>query len=154
VNKSGRRLVFAATVVVLLIIAGVVNVFFYPFTSAKPNFSDVERVFNKIVVPADWVEISISENRGIAGRACPIEPGTACFHKGARYSLAGGADVVSAVQNVFGTSGCENVSSRDHEVIGGTPYVSYECSISGLTVSGDLSKNPGSVWEVSVYVGD
>jgi len=37
----------------------------YPFTSQKPNFADVERVFNKMQFPSDWQEISSSENRGV-----------------------------------------------------------------------------------------
>lgn len=149
-NKVGRRLVIVVSVIVVLIVLAVINFFVYPFQSAKPNFADVERVFNKIEIPADWVEISSSENRGIAGRACPIES-SGCFSKGKRFTLAAGYEV-SSIGAVYETSGCPTASIEEHEVIDGDDYASFECSIEGLNVVGDLDKTPGSMWEVSLYV--
>lgn len=149
-NKAGRRLVIIASVIVVLIVLTVINFFVYPFQSAKPNFADVERVFNKIVIPADWVEISSSENRGIAGRACPIEPGSACFHKGIRYTVPNNLST-ETIQGVFEGSGCPIVAFTRSDQIGGDPYTNFSCSIDGLEVSGTLIEQE-SGWELSVYV--
>ena len=149
-NKAGRRLVIIASVIMVLIVLTIINFFVYPFQSAKPNFADVERVFNKIVIPADWVEISSSENRGIAGRACPIEPGSACFHKGTRFTVPSGL-TVEAAQGVFDDSGCPIVAFTRSEPIGGDPYTNFSCSIEGLEVSGTLIEQE-SGRELSVYV--
>jgi hypothetical protein len=150
-NKAGKRLVIAASVVVILIVLSVINLFVYPFKSSQPNFADVERVFNKIMIPADWVEISSSENRGIAGRACPIEPGTACFHKGTRFTVPSSIPV-ETIQEVYSSSGCPAVAFKRSEPIGGDPYTNYTCSVEGLEVSGTLIEQE-SGWELSVYVG-
>ncbi len=136
-----------AATVVLLIIVGVVDLFFYPLKSAKPNFSDVERVFNKIVVPADWVEISSSENRGIAGRACPIES-SGCFGKSKRFSLDPGTPVEN-IEHVYESSGCPNASATEDNQSGGVAPIRFLCSIDGLTVGGDYYRD---LKEISVHV--
>lgn len=145
-NKSGRRLVIIVGLVVLFIVVGVINLFVYPFQSAKPNFADVERVFNKIEIPADWVEIDSSENRGIAGRACPIEPGTTCFHKSKTFTVPAGVNV-EMVETVLLSSGCPSVGVVDNSYIDApdTKY-RFECSIEALDIGGDLNMNDGQVY--------
>lgn len=149
-NKSGRRLVFGAIVVILLIVAGVVNVFHYPFTSAKPNFADVERVFNKIQVPADWVEIDSSENRGIAGRACPIES-DGCFGIVRVYKVSPGMSDQS-VKDVIALSGCNTVSSSSSEPEGGNNYSTFLCSVDAVKVEASLTQKQESSWELGLVV--
>ncbi len=114
-----------------------VNQFIYPFSAANPNFADVERVFGKMQFPTDWQQIDQSENRGIAGRQCPIEPGSACFHKSKTFGVS--KDIsVDAVKNVLLQTGCHAVNVTEHKVIGGTPYATFECSVEGLNLAGEI----------------
>lgn len=125
--------------VVLFIVLGVINLFVYPFKSAKPNFADVERVFNKIEIPADWVEISSSENRGIAGRACPIE-GSGCFSKGKRFTLSTDAPFED-LASVYESSGCPTAAVSEDNQTEGVPPIRFLCSVDGLTVGGDYYRD-------------
>ncbi|MEK7471706.1 MAG: hypothetical protein AAB624_00485 [Patescibacteria group bacterium] len=136
-NNSGKRLVFVAVAVILLIVAGVVNFFVYPFTSAQPNFADVERVFNKIEIPADWVEIDSSENSGIAGRACPIES-SGCFHRSVT-SNAPLSTTPEQVQAILGLTDCPLPEPQRLDLGDGNDN-SYKliCSIEGLEVVGNI----------------
>ena len=138
-NKSGRRLIIVASVVVALVVLTIVNFFVYPFQSAKPNFADVERVFNKIEIPTDWVEISSSENRGIAGRACPIE-GSGCFSKSKRFSIDPSTPSDN-IASVYKTSGCTTISIKEDAQTEGVPPIRFRCSIDGLTVGGDYYRD-------------
>lgn len=107
----------------------------YPFTSQKPNFYDVERVFNRMQFPSNWQEIRSSENRGIAGRQCPIEPSTRCFHKSKTFKVPATTnekDVVGALL----LTGCPAVDVRDNTALGETEKTySLSCSIDGLDIS-------------------
>lgn len=136
-NKAGKRLVITAVAVVLLIVAGAVNFFVYPFTSAQPNFADVERVFNKIEVPADWVEVSSSENRGIAGRACPIES-SGCFSKSTTFNAPTGT-TPEIVQAILGLTGCPLPEPVKTDLGDGRDD-SYKltCSIKGFEAVGNI----------------
>jgi len=124
----------------------------YPLTTTHPNFSDVERVFNKMQFPGGWKEIDSSENRGVAGRLCPIESSTKCYHKRKLFKVENNT-TQQYLGTIIKTTGCPSVSYSDEMVGGGTPYSNYTCSIEGLTVSGTLYKRP-SGWEASFSVSD
>ena len=99
--------VWGISLVILLVLVTVINWFVYPFTSANPNFNDVETVFDSIQVPGDWTVIEQSENRGIAGRQCPIESERVCFLKEKIYKLK---NPISNQDIAQGYSGCMGVS--------------------------------------------
>ena len=149
-NKAGKRLVVTAVVVAIIIVLSIINLFVYPLKSSQPNFADVERVFNKIEIPADWVEISSSENSGIAGRACPIES-SGCFSIGKRFNVPSNI-AIETIQSVYDDSGCPAVAFKRSVPIGGDPYTNLTCSVEALEVSGTLIEQE-SGWELSVYVG-
>jgi len=107
----------------------IINWFIYPFTSAKPNFKDVETVFNRIQVPSDWQVIDESENSGIAGRQCPIESATMCFHKSKTYTFRD-APTVDKVMQLLMTSGCSSVETTTSERQD-LATINFEC-ISGI----------------------
>lgn len=126
-----------------------INNFVYPFVADSPNFSDVERVFNRMQFPAEWAEIKSSENKGMFGRSCPIEPGSKCFHKGKRYKVPVNTSP-DTIEAILKQAGCEQVSFDEQNPIGGNPYTNYECSVEGLLIDGSLDK--GTNWETSFYV--
>lgn len=74
---------------VLVVIVGLwaTDNFIYPFKSVSPNYSDVEAAFAKLQFPAEWKEISSSENRGIHGRDCDPFNTAGCFHKTGSLSV-------------------------------------------------------------------
>lgn len=91
-----------------------VNAFIYPFSSKDPNFSDVEQAFAKLQFPADWQEISSSENRGIAGRGCDPFNSSGCFNKRRTFSVPDNttpAEVVLVLKN----AGCEDVAIEEYK---------------------------------------
>ena len=137
-------------VFVIFMVVTYVNWFVYPFVSAKPNYADVEKVFNKLQIPPDWVEISRSENKGIAGRQCPIES-DGCFSKGKRYQLNPGVEK-SGILEILRSSGCISPTYTETVVVGGSNTASYECTSGGVRVSGSLIKKDVR-WEASVYAG-
>ncbi len=149
VKRTMLKLLLGLTVLITLF---VINTWVYPFTSSKPNFSDVERVFNKIQFPNDWEQIDASENSGIAGRRCPIEQESACYHKSHTYKTGGDTEQAE-IEAVLKSSGCSAVSFDRSEPIGGVPYVNYECSIEGLSIEGTMREEGG--WDASftVYSG-
>ena len=128
-----------------------INNFVYPFFPESPNFKDVERVFSRMQFPAEWEELDSTENRGLAGRACPIEPGSRCFQKGKKFRVDSNIDQ-KIVEEVFKQTGCSIVSIQRSEPIGGTPYSNFECSVDGLKVDGGVTETSAESWEVSVYV--
>lgn len=143
-NKAGKRLVITAGIIVVLIVVGAINLFVYPFQSAKPNFADVERVFNKITIPADWAEISTSENRGIAGRACPLE-GSGCFHKSRTFN-APVSTTPEQVEVILSVSGCSSpVPQKTDFGDGNKNAYRLVCSIDGLDIVGNISYFDGVV---------
>jgi hypothetical protein len=131
-----------------LITAFIVNTFFYPFTSANPNFNDVEAVYSKMQVPEDWIKQGEGSNKGIAGRQCPIES-DGCFSKVGRYIIPVGT-TPDDVKSVFESLGCVSVSSDRSEQAGGVTYTDFECSVGGLRASGSLTEE--SEWEIVVGV--
>jgi hypothetical protein len=117
----------------------VINGFIYPFSSASPNYADVEAVFNKLQVPADWLEISHSEVKGIAGRQCPIES-DGCFSKGKIYTIPKETSQ-SVVQSILIGTGCKNIVFSKKTELNGPNSTNYRCSVGTVQVSGDLVEN-------------
>lgn len=148
---SSKRKLFSGLIVLVFIFGTLyINFSVYPFTSQKPNFADVERVFNRMQFPAEWQEIRSSENRGIAGRRCPIEPGSACFHKGKTFAIP--SDIKNVlIEEVIKQSRCDSVGFTRQKPIGGDPYTNFTCSAEGLEISGTIYERQGK-WEISVTV--
>jgi hypothetical protein len=136
-------------VLVAILVAGYINWEVYPFTTKHPNFSDVERVFNKMQFPADWQQIDESENRGTAGRTCPIEPGSACFHKSKRFKIPQNTDR-QIIEGVLKQTGCPAVAFDEIRSTEKIEYTNYQCSVEGLTIDGTYYQ--GEKWEASFYV--
>lgn len=115
-------------IVTLLALLGLlwIHLFIYPFTTSHPNFSDVEKTFNNLPIPKDWKLISKSENKGIAGRACPIE-GSGCFSKRAVYELPPGTDV-NVMTDSLRTFGCGPISVTDTSTKSAKMYT-YNCNL-------------------------
>ncbi len=126
-----------------------VNQFIYPFSAANPNFADVERVFGKMQFPSDWQQIDQSENRGIAGRQCPIEPGSACFHKSKRFKIPPNTDR-QTIEGVLKQTGCPAVAFDEVRSTEKLEYTNYQCSVEGLTLDGTYYQ--GDKWEASFIV--
>lgn len=143
VKKFGKILLVLLIPLSLFIINNAV----YPFSTTHPNFSDVERVFNKMQFPSDWEEIDSSENRGIAGRACPIESATKCYHKRKLFKLSNKVSL-DVIEGILKKTGCSAVSFTENKPVEGTSYDNYQCSTEGVTVSGTLYKKSAG-WEAS-----
>jgi len=133
---------------IILLGLGYVNMAVYPFATSRPNYSDVERVFNKMQFPGDWQEIRSSENRGIAGRACPIESESACYHKSKTFKVPDTTQK-NIIEAVLNSAGCQAVSFTDSTPSDGDPSTNYACSAEGLSIRGTLYKKPLG-WEASV----
>ena len=119
----------------------IINWFVYPFSSAHPNFAEVESVFNKLQIPADWQINKTDENSGIAGRQCPIESESMCFHKSIEYKLPENLTKEQA-ENIVKSSGCVSPAYKDESSLGqpeGFSY-SYEC-FTGAGVNVSISVN-------------
>lgn len=134
-------------VIFVLIALFVVNVAYYPFFTSHPNYSDVERVFNKMQFPSDWQEIRSSENRGIAGRACPIESESTCYHKSKSFKVPESLSNED-VKRILIQTGCsipaESDTTEQGEVKKST---NFDCSVDGLNV-GATYRGP----EADVYI--
>lgn len=135
-------------IVVLLGSILFVHWFVYPFVADKPNYSDVERVFNRMQFPSDWKEVSSSENRGIAGRQCPAESESACFHKNKEFSLTDSTKM-DDVKKIFISAGCNSVSVTDNSSERESSKSVMQCSSEGLTIGADYVE--GKYLSVTVY---
>ena len=143
-----RKLLIGFGVFLALIAVTYINLAVYPFTSEKPNFSDVERVFNRMQFPAEWQETDSSENRGVAGRRCPIEPGSACFHIRRSFAIPPTATLNQA-KEALRTSGCSAVSETNNTSLGSEKKkYRLDCSIDGLDVGADYVE--GEYFSVSI----
>lgn len=141
-----KKLLIVGGVLGLLLIINIINAY-YPFRSVRPNYKDVEATFDRIKFPADWVQTDHSEDKGIAGRACPPE-GSGCFHKSRTFSIPNGTSY-DLIKQVIETSGCAPVGYSRYEQIGGVPHANLECSINGLSVGASVHENIGK-WEITV----
>lgn len=149
ISKSGKVwIILAILLPVILVSALLINWFVYPFTSAKPNFADVEAVYTKMAVPADWVKIGEGSNKGIAGRQCPIES-DGCFSKVGSFIVPVGTSE-EKIKQVYISMGCVSVIADRTEQKGGFTYTDFECSSGALRVSGTLIEK--DEWGLSVNV--
>lgn len=128
--------------IVLAVFVGLwaVDNFYYPFKSESPNYSDVERAFAKLQFPADWKEISSSENRGLFGRGCDPLNDSGCFHKGKSFKVPEGF-TSEGLKNVIIQSGlCSAVVENDITQSGESkPSFNMNCGTdNSINVGADL----------------
>lgn len=150
VASRKRKVLTGFVIFVLLVGIWCIDAFVYPFSTTHPNFSDVERVFNKMQFPADWKEVEASENRGTAGRSCPIESSTTCYHKRVLFSVENDLSK-EEIEKILMMTGCPAASYTENNPKGGIAYDNYSCSVDGVVVSGTLYKKTPS-WEASFSV--
>jgi len=113
-----------------------IHLFIYPFTTSHPNFSDVEKAFDALPIPKDWKIISTSENRGIAGRACPIES-DGCYSKSMLVKLPDGIDSLKYT-DFLRSIGCGAVSVSDTSSKSKRVFT-YYCNLSdGIKIGSDF----------------
>lgn len=148
-SKILKRLVVLFGTGMIVLTAGYYGMMYYPPFSQDPNFTDVERVFNRMQFPSEWVEIDSSENRGYGGRVCPIESGTRCFHKSKRFKVEKNLNITK-LEKVMNSS-CAPIKQDRRVPVGGDPYTNFSCSTEGLELSGTLYERSG-VWELSVSI--
>jgi len=150
-SKIGKVfIVVAVTLPILFIVATVVNWFVYPFSSAKPNFADVEAVYNKMAVPATWVKKAEGSNRGIAGRQCPIES-DGCFSKVGTFRVPINTKE-DEVKKALESLGCISVLADRTEQRGGATYTDFECSADGTFPWGTLTEEGVDGWNLTIGV--
>lgn len=145
-----RRVLVGFAVFAAIVTAFYVEATIYPLSTLHPNFSDVERVFNRMQFPPDWQETRSSENSGIAGRACPAFPESACFHKGKNFLVNKDITTIE-IEAVLKSTGCVTVNFKRSEPLGGDPYTNFGCSYEGLDVSGTIYERKDQ-WELSITV--
>lgn len=116
--------------------ASFINFFIWPFKASSPNYSDVEKAFNEIKIPDGWQITSITENKGTAGRTCPIED-SGCFSKRVLLKLPEGVD--STVYTRFlADIGCTTLSASDTSS-NNIKILSYSCSLgNGIKLGSDF----------------
>jgi hypothetical protein len=127
-----------------------VNWFVYPFTSASPNYSDVEKVYSRMVVPAGWTKQGEGANKGLRGRQCPIES-DGCFSKAATFGVPTTV-TVDEIKEVYKSMGCVSVKAERSEPIGDKPYTDFDCASGAMHLSGTLDEK-NNPWELNINVG-
>lgn len=150
-HKKLKKVIEIAAIISIPIILLSIDWFIYPFQTKHPNFSDVNRVFNKMTFPSDWKVVSTSENKGTAGRTCPIESESKCFHKGVIYQIPVNTDQ-KTIEAILRLTGCPSPIFTDNKPVGSYPYTNFQCSIDATTVDGGIKKISNNYWELSVYV--
>ena len=142
-----QMIAWASGIVFLVIATTAVNWFIYPFSSANPNYADVEAVFDSIQIPGGWIELDRSENRGIAGRQCPIESESMCFHKAKTFQVPSSIGE-ETTQGIIQTSGCTSPVVKDQTYSGepiGSKY-SLDCMARLVRVSVSVNNIKGEVY--------
>ncbi len=144
-----KKVLLFGLVPVVLIGLLIVNWFVYPFTSAEPNFADVEAVYNKMVVPEGWVKKGEGSNKGIVGRQCPIES-DGCFSKAADYTvngLIGKEDVLRVTE----LSGCASPVYKDETYKGDVQdsKFSYTCFSGSIRIGVSVDMSRGEIHVVA-----
>jgi hypothetical protein len=149
--KRRGKLFTGFGIFMLLLVVFYIDTSVYPFTSQKPNFADVERVFDRMQFPAEWQEIRSSENRGIGGRRCPIESPSYCFHKGKDFRTASSIDN-AIIESITRQSECVPISFNYNEPLNGESYTNFLCSSGAIELRGTFKKieNQPDMWEVSL----
>ena len=130
VPSAKKKIALGVGVVfVIFMVVTYVNWFVYPFVSAKPNYADVEKVFNKLQIPPDWVEISRSENKGIAGRQCPIES-DGCFSLSKDFKIRNDLDGAGLVE-FMKSAGCISPTISQRAIAADDKNIGYdsECAV-------------------------
>jgi hypothetical protein len=125
-----------------------VNWFVYPFTSATPNFADVEKVYSRMVVPSTWTKLGEGANKGLHGRQCPVES-DGCFSKAATFSVPNTV-TVDEIKEAYKSMGCVSVLAERTDQVGGVSYTSFRCSTGAMHVSGSLTER--ETWSLTINV--
>ena len=144
-----RKIFIGAGVFALLLGILYVHLAVYPFWSDHPNFSDVERVFDRIQFPEDWKITESGEDRGIAGRTCPLE-GSGCFSKFSTFEIPKNTDSFK-IENAVKAAGCSSVISYSSSPDGADPYTDYSCSVGGINIVAS-TKEGGASWLIRMSV--
>jgi hypothetical protein len=133
-NRARVWLVF----IILFIVTAIsfINFFIWPFEADNPNFSDVDKAYGNISIPKDWKLISTSENKGTAGRTCPIES-SGCFSKRGLYSLPEGTDVAEMTEFLT-SAGCKSISTSDSSSKDTKMYTFYCQLTDGVKLGSDF----------------
>ena len=148
--SSKKSIIISLTVLVVVAIGlQFVNWFIYPFSSAHPNFSEVEAVYDKMQVPSTWIKTGEGANKGIAGRQCGIES-NGCFSKSATFSVPT-TTTTEQIKNVYIGMGCVSVAADRTEQLDGPVYTTFRCTSGGLVIAGTL-KELSDGWQQSVIV--
>lgn len=130
-KKPLRTILVIVGVLVLLIGYWGVDNFVYPIKAVHPNYSDVEQAFSKLQFPADWKEISSSENKGLHGRDCDPSNTAGCFHKSKTFKAPENTSAQD-VEALLTATGCGAVITSDFTAGGDTkPSTNLECSFGG-----------------------
>jgi hypothetical protein len=109
VKKPLQITITIVGVLVLLVGYWLTDNFIYPIKSVHPNYSDVEQSFSKLQFPADWKEISSSENKGLHGRDCDPFNNAGCFHKSKTFKVNDSKSAKTNIEEMFKELGCDNV---------------------------------------------
>lgn len=121
--------------IIMIASASIINFFIWPFKADTPNFSDVDKAFRAINVPVDWKLIDLTENKGTAGRTCPIE-GSGCFSKRGLFSLPEGTDVTD-ITEFLNSAGCKSIATSDTSSKNGKTYTFYCRLKEGIKLGSD-----------------
>lgn len=133
-NRAKVWLVFI--ILFIILIASFINFFLWPFQADKPNYSDVEKAYNSIPIPTEWKLKESSENKGTAGRTCPIES-SGCFSKRGLYSLPDGTDVLKMTEFLT-SAGCKSISTSDTSSKDTKMYTFYCQLTDGIKLGSDF----------------
>jgi hypothetical protein len=140
---------WVALVLIALGAVQYINWFVYPFTSASPNYADVERVYSRMVVPASWQKTGEGANKGLHGRQCPIES-DGCFSKVGSFDVPK-TDYDQALRDVTQSMGCTSISIRRVPQSSAVKSANFECRTNGIKISGTVIEYVvESNWEVSI----
>lgn len=137
-SKTVQTIVIIVGVLVVLFGVGFIDAFVYPLRPDHPNYSDVEKAFTKFQFPADWKEVSSSENRGIHGRGCDPLNGSGCFHKRREFSIPP-STTIDDIKSLVTTEGlCSDlIVSQPLYKEDDKPTNNFECNINaGLKIVG------------------
>lgn len=147
-KKAVKIIAVTGGLFLLIVSMVIVDLFVYPFTSDKPNYADVERAFDKIVIPEDWEEISSRENKGIKGRACDPFDKSGCFSKSKTFKVP--YVVNSDNINVLLQDICIKVSyEKNTNTRGASGVTNFRCSTGVITFAGSLREAENEIYLVS-----
>lgn len=140
------KIVGIITVIIVALLSVLyINIAVYPFQAAQPNFTDVEKYYNQLEIPADWELIETSENSGIKGRRCPVTPGPRCFYKSATYKVENFTDVDA--ENLTKDCSGKPIIDRPSENVPQQQTTNYSCLLeTDLDIGMSYNKTDGTLY--------